>query len=255
MAAAKNTNKTQRLTSLFQRINRREDPRTLRKEANYLFTSVEPDDIDRAERDLIKIGFTAKIARQLSATFLMMALLDSTKEDLRSKLPWGHILKLVLTEHDMIRVYIAELRELTELIVQMDDLTDTKNEFRRLAHATQHLNAMREHFQREEDVIFPFLNKLGWSNLCRTEHDDHEFLHLAINDLIKLVGSFKNSKAEEFKSKLVTITGCLCPTMLEHLTREDMILYPVAYKAVENKKQWQQIKDICDKIGYCCFHV
>ncbi len=254
MAEIKNSDNSSKLSSLFQRINSREAPGILRREASRLITSVEAKDIEQAEHDLVEIGFTAQLARQLSATFMMMGLLEK-KDHLRTTLPANHILRLVLVEHDLIRIFIAELKDLTDTIVHLDHLTNVSSEFCRLTHITVHLHAMQEHFDREDDVIFPFLRKLGWSNLCATEHDDHEFITLAINDLIKLIGSFDDLKLETFKSRLITITGCFCPTMSEHLTREDMLLYPIAVEAIKDTGIWQKVKSICDEIGYCGSHI
>lgn len=254
MAEIKNSDNRSKLSSLFQRINSREAPGILRREASQLITSVEPKDIEQAERDLVDIGFTIQLARQLSATFMMLGLLEK-KDHIRATLPANHILHLVLVEHDLLRIFTAELKDLTDIIVHLDHLSNVSFEFCRLTHITSHLYAMKEHFDRENDVIFPFLRKLGWSNLCAAEHDDHEFIALAIDDLIKLVVSFDNLELKVFKSRLLTIAGCFCPTMSEHIAREDMLLYPISLKAVKEPGVWDKIKTICDEIGYCGTHI
>ncbi|HEG43974.1 MAG TPA: hypothetical protein ENH94_08000 [Phycisphaerales bacterium] len=254
MAETKNRDNRNKLSSLFQRINGREAPAILRREASRLITTVKPKDIAQAERDLVDIGFTVQLARQLSATFMMMGLLEK-KDHIRTILPANHILHLVLVEHDMLRIFVAELKDLANTIVHLDSLSNVSSEFCKLTHVTSHLHAMKEHFDRENDVIFPFLRKLGWSNLCDTEYDDHEFITLAINDLIKLIGSFDDLKLETFKSRLITITGCFCPTMSEHITREDMLLYPIAFEAIKDPGVWKKMKSICDDIGYCGTHI
>ena len=249
------TKKSQALTRLLKRINRGADPKLLRKEASRLLPSVGPREIATAEQNLINDGFSARLVQQLSAAFVLMGILKSQGDNLRNRLPTNHVLRRVMAEHDMLRCFLDDLKDVEQIIQKMEHLSDVSSEFRKLGHIARHLNAMHEHIAREEDVIFPFLKKHGWASLCRSVCSDHVYIKIALNDLIRLIGTFNKNKMDEFKARLNSITKYLCPTIEEHLFQEENVLYPIALEVINDEELWEKTKAICDEIGYCGVHI
>jgi len=219
------------------------------------FLSLAPADIASAEQALIENGFPAKLVQQLSMAFVFMGALDEQSINPMSQLPPGHLLRKILAEHDLTRCLLVDLRDVTQTIDRADYITDTNSEFRKLAHIAMHLSAMEEHFEREDDVIFPILKKHGWTTLCSSVESDHAYLKIAIGDLVRLVKTFDEEKFEEFRIRLKALASYLCPAMWEHLLQEDNVLYPIALEIVDDKKVWDKVKSLCDEIGYCGTHV
>ena len=247
--------KAQVLTRLLKRINSGADPRLLKRDAHNLLPSVNPRDIATAEQNLIDDGFSARVVQQLSAAFVLMGILEDKKTSIKNNLSSHHILRKIIAEHDLLRCFISDLEDLTETIQQMETLTDASCEFRRLCHIIEHLDAMDEHFEEEEDVIFPFLKKYGWTSLCRSARSDHVYIRIAIGDLVRLIGTFESKKLKEFKIRLNSATSYLCPALTEHMFQEDNILYPIALEVISDNRIWEKMKALCDEIGYCGVHV
>lgn len=249
------SNKSVELTRLLRKINQGGDPKILRQEASRLVANICPTDIATAEQNLINDGYPAQLAQQLSAAFMLMGVLQEQNINLRAKVPANHILRIVLAEHELTRCFIAELEDVTQAIDQKEDFNDTCMEFRKLSHIIEHLDAMEEHIEREDDVIFPCLKQHGWTSLCRSAQSDHSYIKIAINDLIRLLGSFRETKIDAFKVRLNSISKYLCPIMRDHMLQEESILYPIAFEVIQDEKVWKKIKDFCDEIGYCGFHM
>ncbi|MHC5061096.1 MAG: DUF438 domain-containing protein [Planctomycetota bacterium] len=248
-------NNAEALTRLLKRINAGADPKDLRREAGQLMANVSSKDIAEAEQKLIEAGYAAKLAGQLSAAFVVMGIIEGQKIDLRTQLPDSHIIRKVIAEHDMIRCFLSDLKDVTKVITRKNAMTSASSEFRKLAHIAQHLSAMEEHIESEEDIIFPYLKKHGWTSLCRAAHSDHIYIKIAVSDLMKLVQSYNPEYLDEFKVRLASVTKYLCPTMEEHILQEDNILYPIALEIIKDDKVWQKIKGVCDDIGYCGLHI
>ncbi len=247
-------NKTEALSRLLRRINQGIDPKILRREANSLISRVTAGDIASAEKRLVRDGYSAQLASQLSAAFILMGILEGQSISVKNQLPANHVLRKVLAEHELIKCFLADLEDVADAISSRNELTSTCSEFMRLSHIVEHLNAIEEHIEREEDVIFPYLQKHGWTSLCRAAHSDHSYIKIAIDDLCRLVGTFEPSRSKEFKIRLNSITKYLCPTLTEHLFQEDNILFPIALEVIKDNKLWKRIKNICDDIGYCGVH-
>ena len=254
MANTNRNAKTWALAGLFKRINLGEDPKLLRSEASQLAKNVDPSDIAGAEQTLIDEGYPCRVVQQLSAIFVLMGLRKREHNNSENILPNDHILRKIMVEHDLTRCFLADLNNVAETIWGLDSLTDVSSEFRNLANILGHFRVMKEHIEREEDIIFPYLKKFGWDGLCLTAQTEHAKIRVDIDNLIMLIVSFNEDKLGDFKTWLLTIVQRLSPVILEHFSYEEDILWPISLVVIEDVKAWESIKAICDEIGYCSDH-
>ncbi len=239
------------VTYILRRIERGEDLRILWSEAHRLIKGVNPADIAAAEQNLIDAGCPARTARQLSAAFLFIAMRTEQRPKSDNALPPSHLLSKVTAEHDMIRCMLADLREVVQEIAALDCLRDTSSEFRRLVHTVAHLDNIREHIDREEHVILPYLRQYGWPGVCHPAQCDHLCIANEIDNLVRLIGAFYNADLEQFKTWLVAVTGRLIPRLSDNLSYEDEILHPIAVAVIDDIRVWEKMKALCEDIGYC----
>ncbi len=255
MANIYESRQTRTVTQLLKRIYRGEDPKLLREEAERFITDVHPEDIAAAKQNLINDGYSAQVVQHLSATFMLMGIPEGRNGNWGTLLPANHLLRLVIVEHDLIRCFLADLNDVVGAIQQMDHLTDVSSEFRKLAHITGHLSVMKEHIEREEDVIFPYLERHSWMGCCLTIQDDHIGIRAEIDNLVALTVSFDKIGVEQVKARLTTFTLNLSQIVMVHLFQEDEILYPIALGIVGDARVWERMKAVCDEIGYCGVHI
>jgi DUF438 domain-containing protein len=255
MKKCENQSVAEELAGLLLKLNEGKNDSHTRKQANRLIAQIGPSDIAHAERRLIENGVSLKKVQQLSAAFVLMGVLDGNDSDLRHRLPDGHILRRVMAEHEILRCFLAELEELNEQIQQIEKLSPSSAEILRLSHVAEHLNAMDEHVDRENDVLFPALKEHGWESLFGRVQSDHVYLKMAVNDLIKLTISSGRLSPTVFKTRLANTVKYLCPMMREHLFHEDKVLFPLAVAMVEDEHVWKRLKTVCNEIGYCGVHL
>jgi DUF438 domain-containing protein len=246
--------KTWALAGLFKRINLGENPKLLRNEASQLAKNVGPDDIAQAKQTLIDEGYSSRVVNQLSAAFMLMGLYKRENDNSVGRLPDDHILRKIMVEHDLARCFLADLNNVTKSILNFNCLTDVSSEFRKFAHIVRHLAIMKEHIDREQDAIFPFLTKHGWKDLCQVAQDDHSKIRLDINNLVELVIFFNKLQFVDFKIMLISFVQRLSQTVLEHISYENELLYPLALVVIDDVKVWEEIKALCEDIGYCGAH-
>ena len=243
--------KTWALAGIFKRINLGEDPRVLRNEAIQLSKNVNAEDIAAAEQTLIAEGYSGRVVQRLSARFSLMALQRNKKGGSSPRLPDDHILRKIKVEHDLIGCYVTDLNKVAETIQNLHCLTDVSSEFRHLAHILGNLSVVKEHIDREEDIIFPYLRKSGWAKLCQSALDEHGEIRIDIDNLLALMTSFNNMEFDDFRGWLVTIVHRFAPLMRQHLSYENELLYPISLFAIDDANVWERMKALCDEIGYC----
>ncbi len=243
------------LAKLLQKINKSTNIDQLRQEAHDLFPRILPGELEQAQKDLIKSGYSEHLARHLSASFLLMGVCDENGAvDIRDCIPANHVLRLCIAEHDLLRCFLADLEDVNKEIQDSKQLTDISSPFRKLCHIIEHLDAIRQHFEREDDMIYPYLAKFGWTSLTQTSQGDHVYIKIAISDLVRLIASFDEKRLKDFKIRLNSISKYLIESLTDHLTQEECLIFPVAVEIIRDPNVWSQIKDLCDEMGYCPMH-
>ena len=255
MSEHKNKNLAEELTRFLIDLSESKNKDALQKRANRLIDAVSPNDFERAELNLIRNGIPPQKIQQLSTLFIMMGLSEKQNTDLRPHLPDYHVLRKVMAEHDMLRCFLADLEEVAMQIQQLSKLTATSHEFMRLSHIVEHLNALEEHIDREDDVLFPALQKYGWKSLFVQISSEHTYIQMAVDDLLKLLVAFEKMPFHNFKTRLLSTVRYLCPLLREHLFHEDRVLFPLAVSITNDKKLWKRLRQICNEIGYCGIHL
>lgn len=174
---------------------------------------------------------------------------------LRVQLPDNHILQRVLAEHEMTLCFIADLDDVNTEIQQIEYASSSNQQIRRLAHIAGHLISAEQHCEREEDVIFPELRRRGYRGLLKVLDQEHLEIGTCQDKLNTLVWQIDSIYFPQFKEKLSKLVGFLVPSVRMHIFVEGNILFPLALEVIDDSQVWARMKDICDQIGYCGYHV
>lgn len=255
MAKTPDKAKASMITGLLRRIDRGDDIRVLVKDASRIAEDISPAELAAAEHSLLDDGYAPAAVNQLSAAFVFMLRYEQQVSGPKDESQDGHILQKVIAEHGVFRCLAAELSEATADLRAMECISDTASEYRRLLHVVDHLSAMKEHFEREDDVILPYLRRFGWANLCVVAENDHAQLRADIDSLTSLVTAIQAFSPEDFQTALVAVVGRFCSCLSEHLSFEDGLLWPIALVVIDDPAVWRTMKALCEEIGYCGIHV
>lgn len=174
-------------------------------------------------------------------------------EKMRAKLKPGHVIHTLVSEHDIILGFLDELEKVNQSIQKMENYQEGKEEFKYLKHITKHLIEVEAHHKREEEVLFPEVEKRGVSGPPQVMIMEHEDLRRRKKELKELAGNISKIDFNEFKRHLSAIVKFIVITLREHISKENNVLYPAALEVIKEDKVWLKMKDECDKIGYCCF--
>lgn len=246
--------KTSALVRILRRIDEGEDLRLVAQEAGQIAGDVGPGEMAAAQDRLRENGYPEIVIAQLSAAFVLAGVYERQKSRALDPSPPADILQTVNAEHALFRALAGQLVRVLEDIRALDSMADTSVEYRRLVHVVRHLQGMNEHFDREEDAIFPYLRRQGWAALCRMAAVDHEKLRDHVGRLAVLVGMSGEFQLQEFKSHLTRGISSFCQCLHEHLSFEDGLLWPIALVVIDDPATWKTIMALCDEIGYCGVH-
>lgn len=240
-----------KLTDILRRLNAGEDPASVREEAREFLATVDPAELSTAEQKLLEAGLDPGDLRHLCSVHMEM--LGDQLDAFKAQLPPGHVVHTMVSEHERILGFLDLLEQTNREIQQMDRYDGGREEFKHLLHIADHLVEAEPHHQREEEVLFPELEKRGVTgppHIMRMEHQD---LRRYKGDLKSLAQSAGDMNFAEFKRRLDAVARPLVPTLRDHIFKENNILYPTAVQVIGDAQVWERMKEECDKIGYCCF--
>lgn len=244
-------NKIEKLTELLKRLNTGEDLASVKKETQEFLASIEPKELSLAEQKLIEAGLAPENLRHLCSAHMEM--LGDEVERMKADLKPNHVIHTMVSEHEMILGFLDELGKTNQTIQEMERYDNEREEFRKLMHIAEHLVGAEPHHQREEEVLFPGIEKRGVFGPPQVMRMEHKELRRRKEELKELAETVDRVKFDTLKKRLDTVTKFITFTLRDHIFKENNILYPTALQVVQEDEVWNEMRVECDRIGYCCF--
>jgi len=239
-----------KLTWLFECIIKGSEPSGLLDAAGRFLETVEPMDIIRAERKMLDLGYSVSELKRLYPA--EMKILNDRGEKSLKLLPPNHLVRKILSEHQMFLCFLADLEDVSREIERGKILSVAGTEFRKLTQIARHIVSSSDHVHLEDELIFPELDRLGYISTPSILTTEHLTLTLCAENLMKLVILAENDviEPEKFKSNLDEFAKTIISVGREHIFTEDKILYPIAVQLIEDPKDWHRIRALSDEVGY-----
>lgn len=242
--------KIQQLTELLKKLNSGNVTVELKDEAKKFLADLDPTELSMAEQELLKAGLKPEDLRHLCSAHLEML-----KEGLgqNASLPAGHMIDTLQKEHEKILSFLDKLELVNQKIQNMAVYDAENKEWAELKHIVEHLIGAEPHHQREEQILFPELEKRGVYGPPQVMLQEHEELRKHKHELERLATEAATIDFNDLKTQLDATAKFLVFNLRDHIFKENNILYPTALEVIAEPETWQIMKTAADKIGYCCF--
>ncbi|MDK2855789.1 MAG: uncharacterized protein PWQ86_1002 [Bacillota bacterium] len=236
------------LAELLKRINRGEVDK---EEVRQVLGTIDPVELSLAEQRLIEEGTPPEELRGLCAAHIEA--LSDELERIKVATQPGHPIHTLISEHEEILNFLTQLEEVTARLMALYAYDSGNKDFERLKYLATELVEAEKHHAREEDVLFPELEKRGITGPPRIMRLEHDALRAKKKHLLELAEKASSLDYAEFKRELKETADYIIFNLREHIFKENTILYPAALKAIPEKEVWERLKEEADAIGYCCF--
>ncbi|MBC7194591.1 MAG: DUF438 domain-containing protein, partial [Caldisericia bacterium] len=143
------------LKDIIRRIHKGEDPEKVKSDFKELLKSVEPDEIAKIEEELIREGMDRNEIQKLCEVHLLVFKESlNKKEEINKKNPTSILMK----EHEIILKLGSELINTLSNVKSGEDFIKVENKVEEIINS---LKESESHYLREENVLFPTLEKYG----------------------------------------------------------------------------------------------
>ncbi|MBI2852800.1 MAG: DUF438 domain-containing protein [Chloroflexi bacterium] len=243
--------KKEQFKQLLKEMKTGEVTEDAKAKARQLLQAVDATSLGLLEQELIREGVSHDEIRGSLCDIHLEIMRDSLVAQ-RIEVEAPHPVHTLMEEH---KIIIGQLKEMDSVIEKLKDTKSLEGlgaDIERLKDISHHLVEAENHHKREEDVLFPMLEKHKIEEPPTIMRMDHVEFRKRKQELFKVTHNPQDYSFDEFKGKVTELGGYLSQQLEGHIFKEDNILYQIALQVL-SKEEWGEIKKACDEIGYCCF--
>jgi PAS domain S-box-containing protein len=225
-------------------------PQELKERFKQVLEGVSSEEIARVEQELVEEGMPREELQRLCD--LHMAVFSDQLGKQELKVPAGHPLKILMEEHRIILQLLQKLSTASDVVGQACDLVYVGDDLTQMKKTVEELSDAEKHYLREENVLFPVLEKHGISEPPAIMWMEHDKIREKKKQIYAMVERYRAEDFQEFKKDLVENVRSLNSMVSDNVFKENTILYPAALKVIP-ENEWDDMRKDFDEIGYCCF--
>ncbi|MBM3324114.1 MAG: DUF438 domain-containing protein [Calditrichaeota bacterium] len=242
--------KLRELKSLLVRLHRGENAEKLRAEFQEAIRGVSAVEVAQVEEELIREGLPREEIQKLCDVHL--AVLRESLEKEPPLAPAGHPIHILMEEHKLLLKFANELIEVTKRLQKASGLDTAGAAMEQLQHIVQHFKDSESHYLREENVLFPYLEKHGITQPPAIMWMEHDKIREIKKGLYARAGAQEAMSFVEFAKRLEESALALAEMLSQHFYKENNILFPTALRVI-GEDEWPEIRNQFDELGYCRF--
>jgi PAS domain S-box-containing protein len=242
--------KRQALKDLIKELHSGKSPQEVKETFKQMLSNINPEEIAQIEEKLIEEGVPREEIRRLCDVHL--AVFQESLEKQKVHVEEGHPLHTFMEEHKIFLQDAEELKEIVQKLKPADSPKSVQEDLLRLNDTAQHLAEKESHNVREENVLFPNLEKHGITEPPAIMWTEHNEMREKMKGLLGIIHSSYDTAWGQFVSQLEAIVKEIGDALSSHIYKENNILYPAALSAI-SKEEWPMIRSECDQLGYSVF--
>ena len=225
-------------------------PEQVKEKFRNVLEGTESLEIARIEEELAKEGMKRDEMRKLCDVHMAIF-----KEQLEKQMPQmkpSQPISILMEEHKIMLQMAENLTALANKILRVSDMRYVTEEIHQVEHVAEDFTDAEKHYVREENVLFPIVEKHGVTEPPAIMWMEHDQIREQKKQLHKLIGELGTSGFEAYKSQLWETAKTLSTLLSNHFYKENNILFPAAMSVV-TEAEWVDVRKEFDEIGYCCF--
>ena len=207
-------------------------------------------EIAKIEEQLSKEGMKKEEMRKLCDVHMAIF-----KEQLEKQMPQmkpSQPISILMEEHKIMLQMAENLTAIANKILKVTDMRYVSEEIHQVEHIAEDFTDAEKHYIREENVLFPVVEKHGVTEPPAIMWMEHDQIREQKKQLHKLIGDLDKSGFEAYKQQLWETSKTLSTLLSNHFYKENNILFPAAMSVV-TEAEWVDVRKEFDEIGYCCF--
>jgi hypothetical protein len=225
-------------------------PEQVKQKFKHILEGTSSEEIAKIEQELVKEGMKREELQKLCDVHLAVFAEQVQGQEL--DLASGHPISILMEEHRIMLERANRLKTLVGMISEACDVVYVGDVLKELQNVIHEFVDSEKHYLREENVLFPTIEKHGITEPPAIMWMEHDKIREIKKKLASLVEKWNTMAFSDFKAQLSEATEPLCGILPSHFYKENNILFPAALNVVTDS-EWEEIRREFDEVGYCCF--
>jgi PAS domain S-box-containing protein len=238
------------LREILSQLHSGVSPQEVKERFKQFLEGVSAEEIARIEQELVKEGLPREEIQRLCDVHLAVF-----KEQLEKQRPVAKQetpINILLEEHKILQQISEKLGQVADKIVKAEDAKRMSSEISQLREIATELLDAEKHYLREENVLFPLLEKHGITEPPAIMWMEHNQLREKKKKLREIMENYSALNFQDFRKQLGEVSKSIIDVLSSHIFKENNILFPTALRVV-TEQEWRDAQKDFDEIGYCCF--
>lgn len=244
-------NRKKMLKELIKQLHAGAAPEEVKQKFKQTLGTTSPLEISQIEQELVQEGMPREEIHRLCDVHLLVfqEQLENQKTEAAPPANPVHI----LTEEHKIMLQLLDMTNSTLARIQpVQNSSDAPDEMAHLKHIAEDLADSEKHYLREENVLFPILEKHGVKEPPAIMWTEHNQIRPLKKEFCGLIENCSAMSFQDFKKQLAEKAKSLSSVLSSHFFKENNILFPTALR-VFTDDEWIEVRKEFDAIGYCRF--
>jgi PAS domain S-box-containing protein len=225
-------------------------PEQVKEKFRHVLEGTDSLEIAKIEQELANEGMKREEMRKLCDVHMAIF-----KEQLEKQMPNmqpSQPISILMEEHKIMLKMAEQLMSLANKVLKVNDVRYITEEIHQVEHLAEDFTDSEKHYLREENVLFPNLEKHGITEPPAVMWMEHNEIRELKRKLSALIKEFNEAGFQNFKDNLWETAKALSNMLPNHFYKENNVLFPAAMSVI-TEQEWVDIRKEFDEIGYCCF--
>lgn len=243
-------NKKRMLKEMIKQLHAGVSPQEVKERFKQVLASISSLEISKIEQELVKEGMPREEIQRLCDVHLLV--FQEQLEKQKREVPPENPITILMEEHKGMLKLLETANAIVTRVEQAKDTSEVTEDMVRLKQIAEDFVDSEKHYLREENVLFPSLEKHGVTEPPAIMWSEHDKIRPCKKQLSNLVENYKAMGFQELKERLSETVKSLNSLLPSHFYKENNILFPTALRVV-TPEEWKQVQKEFDVIGYCRF--
>lgn len=245
---AKPKDKKELIKQMLKELKECDDTDAVKERFKEVLRTATADEIARAEEELVREGLPREELHSMCDVHLEVFKESIERE--RRVAPEGHPVRILMEEHEGMLRLAEELKAVAKGMLLATDPKAEDALQARLDRAIADVKGTENHYLREENVLFPYLERHGVTEPPKIMWMEHDKIRELKKSLYELHADFDGEgDSTGFAQRLARSAQALTEVLSSHFYKENNILFPMALKFL-SEGEWTEVRAEFDEIGY-----
>jgi hypothetical protein len=185
------------LKELIKQLHAGATPQEVKEKFRHVLEGISSKEIAKIENELVKEGMPREEIQRLCDVHL--AVFREQLEKQKSEIPLGHPIGILVEEHKIMLQLAEKLATIANKVQQVSDISYVGDEIHHLEHIARDFSDSEKHYLREENVLFPILEKHGITEPPAIMWIEHNQIRKKKKQLNDLIGKYNAISFQDFK--------------------------------------------------------